>query len=93
MKKLILIFSILTTLLVAEEDETYHILYDYSTKTCNPIINEYNNSAQNNIGVIVGIVELTNGVKLTIRSYNQRVVNIALFTDIESCEYYKKGIK
>ena len=93
MKKLILIFSLLTTLLVAEEDDMYHILYDYSTKMCSPIINEYNNSTQNNVGVIAGIVELTNGVKLTIRSYNQRVVNIALFTDIESCEHYKKGIR
>ena len=93
MKKLILIFSILITLLVAEEDVTYHILYDYGAKMCTPIINEYSNSAQNDVGDIVGIIVLTNGVKLTLRSYNRKVVNISLFTDIESCEYYKKGIR
>ena len=72
-----------------DEDVIYTVIYDYSLDKCYSMDSDNNPNNMSEVGVLVGIVYIDNGVIIAIERNSNNNLMLALFTDMVSCEKYK----
>lgn len=92
--KWLVVMLLITTCLFSksttkDEDVIYTVIYDYSLDKCYSMDSDNNPNNMSEVGVLVGIVYIDNGVIIAIERNSNNNLMLALFTDMESCEKYK----
>lgn len=77
-----------------DEDVIYTVIYDYTLDKCYSMDSDNNPNNMSDVGILVGIVYIDNGVIIAIErniidSHVNNKLMLALFTDMDSCEKYK----
>ena len=92
--KWLVVMLLITTCLFSksttkDEDVIYTVIYDYSLDKCYSMDSDNNPNNMSEVGVLVGIVYIDNGVIIAIERNSNNNLMLALFTDMVSCEKYK----
>lgn len=72
-----------------DEDVIYTVIYDYALDKCYSMDSDNNPNNMSEVGILVGIVYIDNGVIIAIERNTDNKLMLALFTDMDSCEKYK----
>lgn len=92
--KWLVVMLLITTCLFSkstteDEDVIYTVIYDYSLDKCYSMDSDNNPNNMSEVGVLVGIVYIDNGVIIAIERNSNNNLMLALFTDMVSCDKYK----
>ena len=92
--KWLVVMLLITTCLFSkstteDEDIIYTVIYDYSLDKCYSMDSDNNPNNMSEVGVLVGIVYIDNGVIIAIERNSNNNLMLALFTDMVSCDKYK----